>query len=67
MHAKRYWSLLFLLQAALAVQAQQVPATTGGAGRQEPPPQAYADCRGRQAGDAVQHATREGVVAATCV
>ena len=67
MHAKRYWSLLFLLQAALAVQAQQVPATPGGAGRQEPPPQAYADCRGRQAGDAVQHATREGVVAATCV
>jgi len=36
-------------------------------GGQGPPPQAYEDCRGKQAGDAVQHTTREGVVAATCV
>jgi len=35
--------------------------------RQGPPPQAYDDCRGKQAGDAVQHTTRDGVVAATCV
>jgi len=35
--------------------------------RQGPPPQAYDDCRGKQAGDVVQHTTREGVVAATCV
>jgi hypothetical protein len=33
----------------------------------EPPPQAYEDCKGRKAGDAVQHATPEGKVAATCV
>ena len=31
-----------------------------------PPPQAYADCKGKKAGDAVQHTTREGKVAATC-
>lgn len=30
------------------------------------PAQAYADCRGRQAGDTVRHATPEGVVAAIC-
>lgn len=33
----------------------------------EPPPQAYEDCRGHQPGDLVQHATREGPVAANCV
>jgi hypothetical protein len=33
---------------------------------QEPPPQAYEDCRGKKAGDVVPHATREGTVAATC-
>jgi hypothetical protein len=33
----------------------------------QPPPQAYEDCRGKRAGDTVQHATREGRVAATCV
>ncbi|CAK0759906.1 exported hypothetical protein [Gammaproteobacteria bacterium] len=31
-----------------------------------PPPQAYTDCRGKQTGDAVQHMTPEGLVAATC-
>lgn len=31
-----------------------------------PPPQAYADCQGKQAGDTVQHATREGAVTAAC-
>ena len=67
MHAKRSWAMFFLLQAALAVQAQEVPVAPGGTGRHEPPPQAYADCRGKQAGDSVQHTTREGVVAATCV
>ena len=29
-----------------------------------PPPQAYEDCRGKKAGDTVQHTTREGKVAA---
>ena len=32
-----------------------------------PPPQAFADCRGKRTGDAVEHKTREGTVAATCV
>lgn len=32
-----------------------------------PPPSAFADCKGKRAGDSVQHATREGPVAATCV
>lgn len=31
-----------------------------------PPPQAYEDCKGKKAGDSVQHTTREGKVAATC-
>ena len=37
------------------------------AGVREPPPQAYADCVGKKTGDIVQHTTREGKVAATCV
>jgi hypothetical protein len=32
----------------------------------EPPAQAYTDCKGKKAGDAVEHTTREGIVAATC-
>jgi hypothetical protein len=35
-------------------------------GVREPPPQAYEDCKGKKAGDTVQHTTREGKVAATC-
>ncbi len=31
-----------------------------------PPPQAYEDCKGKKAGDIVQHTTPEGVVEATC-
>jgi hypothetical protein len=34
---------------------------------QGPPPQAYEDCKGKKAGDTVQHTTPEGKVAATCV
>ncbi len=33
---------------------------------QGPPPQAYEDCIGKQAGDAVQHHTPEGIVNAIC-
>ncbi len=29
--------------------------------RPSAPPQAYEDCRGKKAGDTVQHTTREGV------
>ena len=32
----------------------------------KPPPQAYEDCKGKKAGDTVQHTTPEGVVEATC-
>ncbi len=40
----------------------------GKAGAQrEPPPQAYLDCRGRKAGDPVQHMTPQGLVPALCV
>lgn len=42
-------------------QAQTVAPTV-----HEPPPQAYTDCKGKKAGDAIQHTTREGKVAATC-
>jgi hypothetical protein len=54
--------------AAVSVLAQdRTPAAppSGGAGR-EPPPQAYADCVGKQAGATVQHTTPEGKVPATC-
>ncbi|WP_371323427.1 hypothetical protein VX159_13605 [Dechloromonas sp. ZY10] len=43
------------------------PARSAPAEMREPPPQAYADCRGKQAGERVQHQTRDGMVAATCV
>ncbi len=33
----------------------------------KPPPQAFEDCKGKKAGDLVQHTTREGKVAATCL
>jgi hypothetical protein len=45
-------------------QSAQPPEATGV---REPPPQAYADCVGKKTGDIVQHTTREGKVAATCV
>jgi len=38
-----------------------------GQGGQAPPQQAYDDCKGKKAGDSVQHMTREGKVAATCM
>lgn len=38
-----------------------------GSGCHEPPPQAYEDCKGKKAGDQVQHTTPEGKVAVTCV
>jgi hypothetical protein len=43
------------------------PGPGPGGRRGPPPPQAFADCKGKAAGDAVQHATPEGVVAATCI
>ena len=49
---------------AMAQSPKQGTEPTGG---HEPPPQAYADCQGKKEGDTVQHVTREGKVAATCV
>ena len=47
-------------------QAQAAASKPAPPGGHEPPPQAYADCKGKQAGTKVQHTTREGVVAAIC-
>jgi len=49
---------------AMAQSPQSRPETPGV---RMPPPQAYEDCKGKKAGDTVQHTTREGTVAATCV
>ena len=35
--------------------------------RGPPPPHAYTDCKGKTAGDKVQHATPHGTVTATCM
>jgi hypothetical protein len=57
------------LMASVVVAQEREPSSSPRAkqeGDREPPPQAYEDCRGKKAGDTVQHATREGMVAATC-
>ena len=54
----------FLAASGAMAQDRQQAVPAGG---REPPPQAYADCKGRKAGDTVEHTTREGKVAATCV
>ena len=55
-----------LASSAIAQQATPAAPPPAGTGRQ-PPPQAYTDCLGKQAGATVQHTTPEGKVAATCV
>ena len=50
---------------SLPLAAQTPPPPPGGGG--EPPPQAYDDCRGKKAGDAISHTTPEGKVPAICV
>ena len=52
---------------AWAAVAQERPRQMPAAGGHEPPPQAYEDCKGRKAGDAVEHTTPAGKVGATCV
>lgn len=47
-------------------KSQSAPPKAEAAAVHEPPVNAYADCQGRKAGDAIQHQTREGKVAATC-
>ncbi|WP_448189980.1 hypothetical protein [Azospirillum sp. sgz301742] len=51
-------------------QAPQPQGQQQGAGPQHgrpPPPHAYTDCRGKKAGDVVQHATPNGTGPATCM
>jgi len=57
-----------LIVATAAAQDREPSSRQGGGpqGGNEPPPQAYTDCRDKKAGDAVQHTTRDGIVAATC-
>jgi hypothetical protein len=57
---------LVLSMCAWAAMAQDRPAPPHQGGH-EPPPQAYEDCKGKKAGDVVQHTTPEGKVEATCV
>jgi hypothetical protein len=65
--------MLLLGLASIGTYAQGTvpPATptTDAAARpkHEPPPNAYTDCKGKKAGDAVQHQTPGVVVAASCV
>ena len=68
----KYWILALVLASTCAggALAQDkgaaiAPKTAPSAGH-EPPPQAYADCVGKKAGELVQHTTREGKVPATC-
>ena len=49
-----------------AEKPQAATSRPGGSDRHEPPPQAFADCKGKKVGDAIQHTTPEGKVAATC-
>ncbi len=59
--------LLLLSLSAPIANAQEKTPPSGAPDGHKPPPQAYADCKGKKAGDSVQHTTPEGKVAATCV
>jgi len=60
----RIWIAATLLAATAAAQ-QSAPQDRQTGGHQ-PPPQAYTDCKDKQAGDTVQHQTPEGTVPAVC-
>lgn len=70
MNTKTLAIITLLTLSAAHVSAQQVTPPTQGrpeaAGARMPPLQAFEDCKGKKAGDTVQHTTREGKVAATC-
>ncbi|MDQ5986551.1 MAG: hypothetical protein CSYNP_02281 [Syntrophus sp. SKADARSKE-3] len=65
---KSKMTILILIVSLLTciVTAQDRP-LQGTQNRPGPPPQAYEDCKGKKAGDTVQHMTREGKVNATCM
>ncbi|MEI7607619.1 MAG: Spy/CpxP family protein refolding chaperone [Rhodospirillaceae bacterium] len=54
------------LGAALMLAASPASAQSAPRGPGRPPPQAFEDCKGKAAGDAVKHTTPEGEVPATC-
>ncbi len=61
--------VLTVVCASSAFAQPKLPASAPRAespARHEPPPQAYADCKGKKAGDVIQHTTPQGQVAATC-
>jgi hypothetical protein len=64
--AMTIFTLVVCLCACIAM-AQSVPPRPDAPGGHEPPPQAYKDCIGKNAGDTVLHTTPEGKVTATCV
>ncbi len=57
-----------LVAGLAAAQDRTQPAQAQGerARNHEPPQQAYDDCKGKKAGDAVRHTTPEGTVDAVC-
>lgn len=61
------WALTAVAEDRPAPPPGNAPPGNEAAGGREPPPQAYEDCRGKRTGDSVQHMTREGAVAASCV
>lgn len=64
---KRMMVLTVIVSLCAAVATARSAQPPESAGVREPPPQAYEDCMGKKSGDVVQHTTREGKVAATCV
>lgn len=60
--------LALSLSAGMGIAQEKVssPSKPDTASVHIPPPQAYEDCKGKKAGDTVQHTTREGKVTATC-
>ena len=69
---KKFLLLILLAGSAGWVVAQTPPPSAPPPPRpdhtlgQGPPPQAYTDCKGKKAGEAIGHTTPEGKVAATC-
>lgn len=61
-------SLVTLAAPLAAAQGGQAPSPPGAESQsdQEPPAQAYADCRGKEVGDVVAHSSLDGLVAALC-
>lgn len=52
---------------SMAQTAAPTPQAAPRGDGHEPPPQAYADCRGKKSGERVKHATPDGVVDAECM